>query len=160
MMVMEKQTTRFSLPLYSGDVLRKTGATGYTLGNGEVRAGSDLVFPLAKLHKVGGQVLAKDGHAVNGADVKLLWADDQSELTQASVQYDDAAFHLEFVPEGEFTLKVSEAKDVTKVQVENAPGYTPRFHEETKTLKTYPDGSAPLVVIGDTSDVVVTLPAK
>jgi hypothetical protein len=156
----EMQKTRFSLPLYSGDVLRKTNAVAYKLGTGEVRAGSNLVFPLAKLHKVGGQVLAKDGHAVNGGDVKLLWADDQTEMTEAPVLYDDAAFHLEFVPEGEFTLQVSKAKDVTKVQVENAPGYTPRFHEETKTLKTYPDGSAPLVVIGDTSDVVVPLPSQ
>ena len=156
-MQMEMQKTRFSLPLYSGDVLRKAKAEGYSLGTGEVRAGSDLVFPLAKLHKVGGQVLAKDGHAVNGGDVKLLWADDQSEMTEASVQYEDAAFHLEFVPEGEFTLKVAGAKDVTKVQVENAPGYTPRFHEETKATKTYGDGQAPLVVVGDTADVVVTL---
>ena len=157
---MEMQRTRFSLPLYSGDVLRKTKAEGYSLGSGEVRAGSDLVFPLAKLHKVGGQVLAKDGHAVNGGDVKLLWADDQTEMTEASVQYEDAGFHLEFVPEGEFTLKVSGAKDVTKVQVENSPGYTPRFHEETKTVKTYGDGEAPLVVVGDTGDVVVMLGDK
>jgi hypothetical protein len=156
----EMQKTRFSLPLYSGDVLRKTNAVAYKLGSGEVRAGNNLVFPLAKLHKVGGQVLAKDGHAVNGGDVKLLWADDQTEMTEASVLYEDAAFHLEFVPEGEFTLKVANPKDVTKVQVENAPGYTPRFHEEAKTIKTYLDGSAPLVVIGDTSDVVVPLPSQ
>ena len=155
MVTMEMTKTRFSLPVYSGDVLRKTKATGYVIGRGEARAGSDLVFPLAKLHKVGGQVIANDGHAVNGGDIKLLWADDQSQMTEASVQYDDAAFHLEFVPEGEFTLKVAGAKDTTKMQVENAPGYQPRFHEESRTLKTYGDGQVPLVVVGDTSDVVL-----
>ena len=58
-------------------------------------------------------------------------------MTDASISFDDAAFHLEYVPEGTFTLQVSGAKDLTKVQVENPVGYTPRFHEESKTVKTY-----------------------
>ena len=152
--------TRFSLPLYSGDVLRKPEAKSYTLGSGEARAGSDLVFPLAKLHKVGGQILAKDGHPLNGGKITLLYPDDNSEMTDASIQEEARIFELEFVPEGDFTLKVSAAADVTQIQVPNAPGYTPRFHEETKTLKTYGDIEQPLTVKGDTSDIVVTMPAK
>ena len=150
--------TRYSLPLYSGDVFRKPKAVAYTLGEGEVRAGSDLVFPLAKLHKVGGQVLAKDGHALNGGKIKLLYADDNTEMTETEVQYADQAFHLDFVPEGDFLLKVSDAKDLTKVQVENAAGYTPRFHEESKTVKTYGDAERALKVEGDAADVMVTVP--
>ncbi len=150
--------TRFSLPLYSGDVLRKPDAKAYSLGTGEARAGEDLVFPLAKLHKVGGQVLAKDGHALNGAKIELLYPEDNTKMTEADVQYDDAAFHLEFVPEGDFLLKVSDAKDVTRTQVENAPGYTPRFHEETKTLKTYGSAQQPLSVKGDRTDVIAMVP--
>jgi len=150
--------SRFSLSLYSGDVLRRQNATAYSLGSGEVRAGGDLVFPLSKLHRVGGQVVAKDGHTVNGGEVKLVYADDQSQLAEATVQYDDAAFHLEYVPEGDFVLKVSGAKDLTMVQVENSPGSTPRFREESKTVKTYGDAEQPLVVKGDVSDVVAMVP--
>lgn len=158
MMQVEMTKTRFSLPLYSGDVFRKLQATGYNLGTGEVRAGSDLIFPLAKLHKVGGQVVAKDGHAVNGGKVSLLYADDKSEMTEADIQYADSGFHLEFVPEGDFLMKVSGATDVTKFQVESASGVTPRFHEESKTIKTYGDAEQALLVKGDTSDVLIAVP--
>ena len=158
MVQMEMMKTRFSLPLYSGDVLHKPDAKPYTLGTGEVRAGADMVFPLAKLHKVSGQLAAKDGHAINGGKVTLFYPDDNSEMTETEVQFEDAAFHLEFVPEGAFTLKASNVKDVTKVQVENTPGYTPRFHEESKTVKAYGDAEQPLLVKGDASDVLVAVP--
>ncbi len=117
--------TRFSLPLYSGDVFRKPQAVPYTLGTAEVRTGSDLTFPLAKLHKVTGQVVTKSGHTVNAGNVDLLYADDRSRMTEASIQFDDQLFHLDFIPEGEFLLEVKDPKDVRKVEVENAPGYTP-----------------------------------
>lgn len=158
MVSFEMTKTRYSLPLYSGDVLRKSLAQGYTLGSGEARAGSDLVFPLAKLHKVGGQVVAKDGHPVNGGGVKVVWADDKSEMTEAAILYDDQAFHLDFVPEGDFLLQVSGAKDVTHTAVENPAGMVPRFHEESKTVKTYGDAEQSLKVIGDVSDVMVMVP--
>jgi hypothetical protein len=158
MMQMTMMKTRYSLPLYSGDVLRKSAATGYTLGIGEARAGSDLVFPLAKLHRVDGQVETKGGHAVNGGNVKLAWADDKSEMTEAAIQFDDQAFHMDYVPEGDFLLQVSGAKDVTKVQVENPAGYTPKFHEEEKTVKSYGDTEQALTVKGDVSDVMVVVP--
>lgn len=157
-MEMEVMKIRFSLPLYSGDVMHLPDTIGYSLGSGEARAGSDLVFPLTKLHKIGGQVLAKDGHAVNTGEVKLVYADDKSETAAASILYEDQAFHLDYVPEGQFVLKVTDAKDVTRQQVENAPGYTPRFHEETKTLKTYGETERPLLVKGDQADVIATVP--
>ena len=139
--------TRFSLPVYSGDVLRKRDAVAYTLGTGEARAGEDLVFPLAKLHRVGGQVLARDGHAVNSAKVALLYADDKSEMTETNVQLADRSFALDFVPEGDFVLKVTNAADKTSTQVANAPGVTPKFYEETRTVKTY--GEAEQALTGE-----------
>ena len=155
---MHSDKTRFSLPLYSGDKLRRPTAEPYSLDRGEERTAVDVVFPLAKLHRVSGQLLAKDGHPLNGGKVELVWADDGGKMTEAPVQYADRGFHLEFVPEGEFTLKAAEPRDVKKVQVENAPGYQPRFHEELKTLKTYGDAEQPLIVKGETSDVSLTVP--
>ena len=150
--------TRFSLPLYSGDKLRRPMAEPYTLGTGEERTGADVVFPLAKLHRVSGHLLAKDGHALNGGTVDLVWADDGGNMTEAAVQYADRAFHLEFVPEGEFTLKSRGVQDVTRVQVENLPGFMPRTHEETRIQKTYADAEQPLIVVGEMSDVSMVVP--
>lgn len=155
---MHTNKTRFSLPLYSGDKLRRTTAEPFTLGAGQERTGMDVVFPLNKLHRVRGQVLASDGHAVNDGKVELLWADDRSPMTDAPVQFADQLFSLEFVPEGEFTLKTAGVKDVTHVQVENGTGVSPRFHEETRTVRSYGDTEQPLIVKGETSDVLVTVP--
>ena len=150
--------TKFSLPIYSGNVWRKTAAVAFSLGSGEQRSGADMQFPLSKLHKVTGQVLAKDGHAINGGLLTLLNADDKTQVTETEVQTADNAFHLEFVPEGDFQLKVSKARDVVQVQISNAPGYTPKFHEESKTVRTYGDAERELKVQGEASDVVLTVP--
>ena len=155
---MHSDKTRFSLPLYSGDKLRRQTAELYSLGAGQELAATDVVFPLAKLHKVSGQLLARDGHPINSGKLELMWADDGGLMTEAQVQYADRAFHLEFVPEGEFNLKATDAKDITRIQVENSPGYQPRFHEESKTLKTYADAEQPLIIKGETSDVSVLVP--
>lgn len=152
------QKTRFSLPLYSGDVFRKPSAVPYTLGTAEIRTGSDLTFPLAKLHKVTGQVITKSGHAVNSGTVNLLYADDQSEMTGSTIDFDDQAFHLDYIPEGDFLLQVKDPKDVRKIQVDNALGYTPRTHQEIKPVTSYGEAELPLQVKGDQSDVLITVP--
>lgn len=157
-MEMHTDKTRFSLPLYSGDKLRRQTAEPYSLGAGQELTGADVVFPLAKLHRVSGQLLARDGHPLTAGKLELMWADDGGLITETDVRYADRAFYLEFVPEGEFTLKASGGKDITKIQVENAPGYQPRFHEESKTIKTYGDAEQALIVKGETSDVSVVVP--
>ena len=153
--VMRMQRSKYSLPIFSGNVWRSKGATAFALGSGEERSGVDLEFPLSKLHQVTGQVLAKDGHAVNGGKATLMNADDQSKVTDTEINFDDSKFHLEFVPEGEFTLKVSGAKDVRKVQVANAPGSVPRFHDETKTVRSFGDSQQTIKVLGETTGVVL-----
>ena len=77
---MHSDKTRFSLPLYSGDKLRRQTAEAYSLGSGQELTAADVVFPLAKLHKVSGQLLAArrapaDRRQV-GADVGRRWRRD------------------------------------------------------------------------------------
>lgn len=150
--------TVFSLPLYSGSVLRKSDAKAYQLKPGESQDGADLIFPLAKLHKVSGEVLAKDGHSINGGTVKVLYTDDRSELTEAPILNDGSGFQLYFVPEGEYLLQVTGAADVTRVQPSNSGGYRPRFRDEPDTLKSYGTSEEPLVVQGDTAQIIATVP--
>ena len=151
-------TTVFSLPLYSGSVLRKSDAKAWKLHAGEAEDGINLVFPISKLHRVTGHVLARDGHAMNGGTVKVLYADDQTQLTEAPVLFDGSGFHLDFLPEGQYVLKVEGGKDVTHIQVANPTGYTPAVREDSKTLQTYPDFQQPLVVTGDLSNFVASQP--
>ena len=155
--VMRMQRSKYSLPIFSGNVWRSQAGTAFALGSGEERSGVDLEFPLSKLHQVTGQVLAKDGHAVNSGKTTLVNADDQSKVTDTEINFEDSKFHLEFVPEGEFTLKVTGAKDVRKVQVANAPGTVPRFHDEIKTVRSFGDAHQALKVLGETTGVVLQL---
>lgn len=158
--MMRMQKTRYSLGLFSGNQFRGAAAVPYKLAAGEDRTGADLLFPLSKLHKVTGQILAKDGHALNGAKVTLTNADDKSEVTGTDVDLEDKTFHLEFVPEGDFILTVTEAKDVRRVQVDNPRGTVPKTHEESRTLRTYTDSTQPLTVKGELVGVVAIVKEK
>lgn len=156
--VMRMQTQKYSLPLFSGSALRQSAATPISLAVAEQRAGADLDFPLSKLHSVSGQVVAKDGHVLNSGTVSLLNEDDSSEVTSAKIDPADNLFHLGFVPEGGFLLKVSGAKDITKVQVANPPGDSPRTHDEDKTVRTYGGVTQALKVQSDTQGIILTVP--
>jgi hypothetical protein len=156
--IMRMQQTKFELPLFSGNALRDQQAVPVTVGSGEERTGADLQFPLSKLHRVTGQLIAKDGHSLNGGTVQVLNADDRSKVTQTDVSFEDSAFHLEFIPEGNFLLQVSSAADLTHIQVDNPPGSTPKTHTENKTLKTYGEAEQPLVVTGELTAILIPIP--
>ena len=152
--------TKFELPLYTGNVWREKLAIPVTIAGAEDKTGIDLQFPLDKLHPVSGRVLARDGHAVNGGNVAVLYPDDKKQVISTPVSFAEADFKMDFVPEGEYTLAVTAPKDVQHLQVANPKGYTPSTHEEPKTIKTYPDAEQPLLVKGDTLNVIVNLPDK
>lgn len=156
--VMRMQRTRYSLPLFSGNALRQTAAVPYKLGAAEERGDGDLQFPLSKLHRVTGQVVTRSGHVLNSGSINLLNVDDSSKVTEAQVDPADNLFHLEFVPEGDFIVKVSGARDTVKVQIANPPGTVPRVHDEEKTLATYGDAQQPLTIGGETQGVLITVP--
>jgi hypothetical protein len=156
--VMRMQQDKYSLPLFSGNALREAAATPIALAAAEQRTGANFEFPLSKLHSVSGQVIAKDGHVLNSATVNLLNSDDSSQMTSAKIDSADDQFHLAFVPEGSFLLKVSDAKDITKFQVANPAGEMPRTHEEEKTLRTYGGVTQALKVQNETQGIILTVP--
>jgi hypothetical protein len=65
-------------------------------------------------------VAAHDGHVVNQGNVKLLDADDKSEVETGKLERPDGKFHLFFVPEGNI-LHVDTAADVTYEDVPSPP---------------------------------------
>jgi hypothetical protein len=142
---------RYSLEYYSGDTPRQRDAKPFKLEDGEDLPSQNLTIPITKLHGVAGSIVEqKTGRAINKGAVALLYADDNSELTKAEVTPDESGFHLSFVPEGEYVLKVTEASDVRHEEIANPPGTMPPTHTKDTVLHTYTGGDPqPLIVHGD-----------
>jgi hypothetical protein len=72
-----------------------------------------MILPISKLRRLTGHVAAgPTGHLVNAASVELLTTDKKS-IAKSSIDREDGLFHFEFVPEGDYTLRVTNARDVT-----------------------------------------------
>lgn len=150
----------FTLHFYSGGALRTKDAHPFALKLGEDRPGEDISLPLSKLHKIQGVVTAKsDGHTVTEAKLKLKFTDDQSELGSTDLEK-DGTFSLSFVPEGDYTLSVDGAADVTYIDKPNSPGSIPSSYPEPHKTHEYGPAQIPVHIDGDRTDLVIAVPEK
>jgi hypothetical protein len=149
------------LAFYSGSVTRKADATPLKLTANEEHSGEDITIPIAKLHTIIGDIVAAhDGHVINKGNVTLLDADDKSEVERSKVERADGKFHLFFVPEGNYILRVDSAADVTYEDVSNPPGTLPAAHEEAHTIHDYGTADQPISIHDDAPTIVVSVPEK
>lgn len=155
---MSMQKTTFSLPVYSGSMLRRSEGTPIAVEAGQSSDGNDLTVPISKLHHVSGEVLAPDGHPVNAAKVVLRWPDDRTEVTSVDLDRNSRRFSLPYVPEGTFTLSAENARDVAVTQVPNAPGVVPHLRNEEHIQHRYGAADQPLIVQTDIDGVIAKLP--
>lgn len=95
---------------------------------------------------------------MNAAKVSLLWKDDRSELVSTEVRAEDNTFQFEYVPDGEYILAVTDAKDVLRTEVQNCRGCFPPSHTEIKTLRSFGGAEQPLAVHVDLQTVVAPVP--
>ncbi len=152
---------RFTLAFYGSGQTRQSEAAPFTVGAGQEREGEDLVIPLAKLHRVTGTVVAKrDGHQVSAAKVVLAYRDDGKELASAGVDRADGVFRFEFVPEGDYVIKTEDARDVVWESVKNTTGMFPPTLEKERLVTSYGTAEQPLLLRGEMSDVVLSVPEK
>jgi hypothetical protein len=150
-----------SLSFYSGSGTRKRDATPFNLGANEEHSGEDITIPLTKLHTITGEIVAAhDGHVLNQGNVKLLDADDKSEVESSKLERTDGKFHLFFVPEGNYILRVNDAADVTYEDVPNPPDSIPTSFEKAHPVHAYGDADQPLNVHDDAPTVVLSVPEK
>jgi protocatechuate 3,4-dioxygenase beta subunit len=150
----------FSLPVFSGNVIRRKDASPVKLDAGQETSGIDITIPVSQLHDISGSIQAKDGHTINGGKVALLFADDRSQFAIVDIDSDDGTFHFPYVPEGNYILSAEEAKDVGHVEVPNPPGSKPPTHTEHPTLHTYGTAEQPLTVTTDLQSVSLIVPEK
>jgi len=150
-----------TVPVYSGNSLRQKNAVPFHIKLGEERPGEDLLIPLNKLHGVTGVITAaRDGHVVNGGSVQLLYADDKTEAVKTNLVKDDTGFSLNFVPEGDYIVRATDAADNEYTEVPNGAGTTPPTHTETHAVHSYATGEQPLHVQGDVTGLAVAVPEK
>jgi hypothetical protein len=149
-----------NVQIYSGGTARRSEAKLISVGNGQDITGADVTIPISKLHTVSGIVIAKqDGHPLSSGSVVLLDPSDKTTVSQSWVRQGDGGFALEYVPEGNYLLRVSSAADgvVEHGTSDVKPNVTfTRF----KVLQSYLDAEQPLNVSGDLSGIVVNLLVK
>jgi hypothetical protein len=150
-----------TLPFYGSGVPRQSQATSVKLAPGQELTGQDMMLPISKLHKLTGRVAAgADAHAVNAATVALLTRDDQQQIATTDISRDDGLFHFEFVPDGDYILRVTNARDVTwqtLISISTNPINFPPADKENITA-SYGNVDQPLLLNGDVLDVTVTVP--
>jgi hypothetical protein len=100
-----------------------------------------------------------DGHILNGGWLSLLYADDKSEASHASLDKDDdGVFQFSFVPEGDYILRADGGSDVEYVEIPNPPHSSPPTRSERNTLHQYGSGDLPIHVEGDISGLTIPVP--
>ena len=150
---------RYVLKLYSGDSFRARDAKSIKLNDGDEADSVDITIPLSKLHAISGTVQdANSGHAINAGRVTILYSDDNAELTSVDIDKEDSGFHFYYVPEGEYTLKVTSARDVTREEIPYPAGTVPPTHTVEKKLRDYDVEPQPFSIHSDITGI--TIPAQ
>jgi len=154
----KRGVTRFSLSFYGSGTAHISEAKPLTLTAGQELTGQDMTIPISTLHKLTGHVAAgRDAHFVNSAKLSLVTRDDGKELTTSDVSRDDGLFHFDFVPDGDYILKVTEVHDSTwETPRPTHNDLTPPAEKE-HILASYGDTELPILLSDDQLDIVATV---
>jgi len=152
------QSFLYSLPFYGAGTAHLSEAKPFTLAAGQETPGQDMLIPIAKLHKLTGRVAAgRDAHFVNAATVKLVSRDDNKEIATTSISREDGLFHFEFVPDGDYTLKITEARDVVWEPAAPTPDNPFNTQEKERVTARFGDTEEPIILRGDQLGTIATV---
>ena len=151
----------FSLDIYQGQTFRPADAKPINLTEAEDAEGNDVEIPVAKLHSLTGSLAEqRTGHQINAGRVALVFPGSEDILATTGVASEDGQFHFAFVPEGTYTLRVTNARDVVREEISNGKGAMPPTRTRERVTATYADAAQPIVFNGDQTGLVVSvLPA-
>jgi len=148
------------LSIYSGDVFFQKDAKPIKIGEGEESTGNNITIPLSKLHSISGSLLSVSGHLIDAGEIALYTMPDNSKIAHAQVESEDSTFHMDFVPEGHYVLRVTNARDVTRETIPPPPGSTDEPKDHETLIQEYGPYEAPFEVTGDMTAVSLTIPPK
>jgi len=142
----------YALDCYYGDGIRLKEAKPIKLGDGEQSSDRNIEIPLGKLHSVSGTVRSMEtGAIVNSATLELHYTDDDSLASKTEMNAAWNGFSFPYVPEGEYTIKVTHAADVIPIR---------NFSEGAKPIRTYADASQSIIVHGEMNGVTIEVKPK
>jgi hypothetical protein len=146
-----------ALIVYSGGALREKDIKPIEVGTGDDVEGIDVVFPIDNLHTVSGSVVAKaDNHPVDSGTILLQDPDTKAALRTVMIEQ-DGSFHLNYVPEGQYLLKVASAADTDSAGSADLGSDLARMMH-TKVLKSYGEADLPITLKSDATGLVLQVP--
>jgi len=148
-----------ALIVYSGGAMREKDLKPVEVGPGAEVDGVDVIFPLDNLHMVAGNVVAKsDGHAVDTGTIVLEDPDTKAMLRTMTVN-PDGTFRLNYVPEGQYLLKVDGAADTDSAgSGDSGSGSDLMRMMHSQVLKSYGEAEQPVRVKNDAAGIVLQVP--
>ena len=149
-----------ALTIYYGDVFFEKDAKSIHLSDGEESSGADIAIRLGRLHTISGSLINVSGQPINSGHIALFAAPDNIEIASAFVHEENAAFHMDLVPEGHYTLRVTEARDVNRQIIRDDRDPNQIQNIKQTVLQTYGNYEAPLEVLSDVPDLTLTIPSK
>ena len=150
----------FSIDLFYGDAFRSRDAKALKVGDGDDVNGLTLTVKLSALHRLSGELLeAGSGKPINAGKLGLFWKDDDTELASTNVHDEGEDFRFDYVPEGEYVLRVTDARDVIRNVVPNCEGCMPETHIEEKLVRRFGNTEAPLIVVGEMPTLNIAVPS-
>ena len=151
--------TTGGLKVYFGDTFFKKDAKTFKIEGGE-EISADITVPASKIHTLTGSLVdARTGHAINAGTVRVFEAGESDSIASVKVSDDEPVFHLEYLPEGEYTVRIKDARDVAREEIAYAPGSFGAQHFKETTLKSYGSYESPLVVQADQTGLLIPIPA-
>jgi hypothetical protein len=145
-----------ALVVYSGGALREAEVKPVEVGQGQDIDGVDIIFPLNNLHAVSGSVVAKsDNHAVDSGTIELEDSETKAKLRTTMIEQ-DGGLHLNYIPDGQYTLRVTTASDTEKSPGSDESEFSRMMH--SKTIKSYGKAEMPITLKGDSTGLVSQVP--
>jgi hypothetical protein len=149
-----------ALTVYYGDVFFEKDAKSIQLGDGEESSGNDITIRLAKLHTISGSLVNASGQPINSGHIALFAMPGNIGIASAFVHEEDATFHLDLVPEGIYTLRVTDARDVNRQIIRDDKDPNQIQDIKQTVLRTYGGYEAPVEVLSDLPNLTLTIPSK
>jgi hypothetical protein len=146
-----------ALVVYSGGALREQDVKPVELGTGQDLDGIDIVFPISGLNTLSGSVTAKaDNHPIDSGAIELVDSETKAKLRTAMLDQ-DGGFRLNYVPDGQYILRVTSAADTDKTGSDDSGSDFARMLH-AKTLKSYGPAELPILVKSDSTNLVIQVP--
>jgi hypothetical protein len=146
-----------ALVVYSGGTTREKDVKPVEVGSGDDVDGLEVIFPLSGLHAVAGTVVAKsDNHPVISGAIALL--DSETKAVVRSAMLDrEGGFRLNYVPEGQYTLKISGAADTEKSESPMEESDIGRMMSGKK-IKSYGEAERTFTLKTDETTITLQVP--